>query len=373
MITIKAPERYINEPDILKSAGEYISKLGTNALIVGGKTALKSVGEDFFSSIQRSGIKFRIEEFEGYCTEKNINKFTSIVKETDVDLIIGVGGGRVLDSIKVVGERSNIVIVTVPTIAATCAAWSALSVIYDESGKVIDFNILNTSPKLVLADTKIIANAPVRYFNAGIGDTIVKWYEAAPHFIEGNNDISLRIGLQTAKLALDILYNSSVSAAEEIEKNNVSKEVREVIDAIIILAGLVGSINGGNHRAAIAHAIHNSLTAIPETHESLHGEKVIFGLIVQFVLEGKPEKEIEELITFLNSLDLPVTLEQLGIKEKVSEKISYIANRVNIKAEDLDKLSFDVNSQLIEQAIIKADQFGRSSLGSNQIRHIVQV
>ncbi|MBC2580720.1 aminotransferase class I/II-fold pyridoxal phosphate-dependent enzyme [Clostridium sp. DJ247] len=239
---------------------------------------------------------------------------------------------------------------------------AALASLYDESGKVTDFNILNTSPKLVLADTRIIANAPVRYLNAGIGDTIVKWYEAAPNSIEGNNDISLRIGLQTAKLALDILHNSSVSAAKEIEKNHVNKEVSEVIDAIIILADLVGSINGGNHRAAIAHAIHNSLTAIPETHESLHGEKVIFGLIVQFILEGKLQKEIEELIDFLNLLNLPVTLEQLGIKDSVPEKIANVANGVNIAAEELDKINFEVNSNLIEQAIIKADQLGKSRL-----------
>jgi len=362
MITIKTPERYINEPDILKSAGEYIGKLGNKALIIGGKTALKSVGEEFFSSIQQADIEFKIEEFGDYCSRENIDKFTSIVKETQVDLIIGVGGGRVLDLVKAVGEKSNVAVVTVPTIAATCAAWSALSVIYDESGKVTDFNILNTSPKLVLVDAGIIAKAPVRYLNAGIGDTIVKWYEAAPHIVEGQNDISLNIGLQTAKLALQILYDNSAIAAKEVERNNVNKEVKDVVDAIIILAGLVGSINGGKHRAAIAHAIHDSLTAIPETHGSLHGEKVIFGLIVQFVLEGKSEKEIEELVGFLNLLNLPVTLEQLGIKEEVSEKIFKVASGVNITAEALEGLNFQISNSLIENAIIKADEFGRSSL-----------
>ena len=85
-------------------------------------------------------------------------------------------------------------------------------------------------------------------------------------------------------------------------------------------------------------------------------------MIVQFILEGKPQEEIDNLISFLNALNLPVTLEQLGIKEDVANNISKIANGVELTAEALDKLSFKVNSELIEEAIIKADEFGQDSL-----------
>jgi len=362
MITIKTPNKYINEPDILKSAGEYITKLGKHALIVGGKTALEVVGKEFLNSLKNSDISYVIKIFKGYPTLNAIEEITSLAIEVKADIIIGVGGGRVLDTIKSVGEKSNLPVVTVPTIGATCAAWSSLTVLYDESGKATGYSILETSPKLILADTKIIAEAPVRYLNAGIADTIVKWYEFAPYAEKDYNDFSLKIGLQTSKLALEILERSAINAAKDSEDKKVTEALTEVVDSIIVLAGLVGSISAGNYRAALAHAIHNSLTELPDTHESLHGEKVIFGLIVQFILEGKPQEEIDKLISFLNALNLPVTLEQLGIKGDVANNISKIANGVELTAEALDKLSFKVNSELIEKAITKADKFGQDSL-----------
>jgi len=196
---------------------------------------------------------------------------------------------------------------------------------------------------------------------------VVKWYEAAPHAVEGQNDISLRIGLQTSKLALDILNNSDVSALKKTISNNATQDISEVVDSIIILAGLVGSINGGQHRGAIAHALHDSFTTIPDTRESLHGEKVIFGLIVQFILEKKPEKEIELLISFLNSLNLPVTLSQLGINDDIPNKVATVAKGIDIIEKELDKLNFEVSTNLIEQAIKKADLYGQNSLKSGNI------
>jgi len=364
MISIRTPESYINEDGILKSSGKYIAKLGRNALIVGGKTALSVAGEELYKSLNSSGVSFKIKEFKGYPTERSIEKYTSIARELGVDLIIGVGGGVVLDLVKAVGEKSNVSVVTVPTIAATCAAWSALSVLYDEDGKHKDYLILNNSPKLVLVDTGVISRAPIRYLNAGIGDTVVKWYEASPHAVEGQKDISLRIGLQTSKLALDILNNRDVSTLNNAIGNNATQDISEVVDSIIILAGLVGSINGGQHRGAIAHALHDSFTTIPDTRESLHGEKVIFGLIVQFILEKKTEKEIELIISFMNSLNLPVTLSQLGINDDIPNKVATLAKGIDILEKELDKLNFEVSTNLIEQAIKKADLYGQNSLKS---------
>ena len=58
-------------------------------------------------------------------------------------------------------------IITVPTIASTCAAWTPLSVMYDEHGAVVAEDWLSHSPKAVIADTEVIMKAPVRYLIAG--------------------------------------------------------------------------------------------------------------------------------------------------------------------------------------------------------------
>lgn len=360
MISIKTPEKYISEINVLEHSGKYIEKIGKYALIIGGKTALKSAGEKLTKSLSDKNVKYKIEEFIGYCTYENIDKYVIEVKKIGVDVVIGIGGGRSLDLVKAVGERSNLPVVTVPTIAATCAAWSALSVIYDDEGRHTDYFLLENSPKLILADTRIIYEAPKRYLNAGIGDTLVKWYEAAPHKT-ALKDITIRIGLQTSELALDILKNY-INRIEKSEYIALDEKFQEVVDAIIVLAGLVGSVKGGNHAAAIGHTLHDSLTHVLDTKGTLHGEKVIFGLIVQFILEGKSDEEVEKLVYILNLLNLPVSLEQLGIKENINNKITNISNEINFTVDEVNDLTFSVDKNLIEKAIVKADAIGRKRL-----------
>lgn len=358
MIKIKTPEFYINEPDILKNSGNEIKKFGKKALIIGGKTALNVVGNEFFKSIEDANVEFKIEEFIEYPSENNVEKFSLEVKNINADMIIGIGGGKVLDLVKAVGERSNVIVITVPTIAATCAAWSALTIIYDDEGHYVSNMNLSSSPKLVLADTKILAEAPIRYLKAGIGDTIAKWYESYPYKFKHGNDITLKISMKISKLALEILEENSIRLVNEISLDYKSKYINEVLDSIIMLAGLAGSIKGGNVRPNLAHRIHNALTFIDDTHETIHGEKVSFGLIVQFILEEKSEKELENILEFFNKLDLPITLKQLGIETNVNEKINLVCEKINIKKEHLEKLNFTVNKELIAEAIFKADSLG---------------
>jgi glycerol dehydrogenase len=364
---IKTPEQYINQPDILKSSGESIAKLGGNALIIGGKTALAAVGNEFFNSLKEAAVQFAIEEFQGYCTLEAIEKYTSIAGRIGADLIIGMGGGRVLDLAKAVGAKKQIPVITVPTIAATCAAWSALSIIYDENGRFTGGIQLESSPKMVLADTRIIADAPARYLKAGIGDTLAKWYETLPYAETAEHDLALKIGLQNAELAFNILNNNALQALKDAENKKATRIFREVVDAIIVLAGLVGSISGGTYRAGIAHAINNSLTRIPETHISLHGEKVIFGVIVQLILEGKPSKKIAETVEFVKTLGLPVTLAQLGIDHDLPQRIAEIAGGIEIENEALHQLKFAVTASSVEQAVTQANRLGENNLKYEEI------
>ncbi len=358
---IKTPQQYVNQPDILRSAGSYIAELGKNALLLGGETALAASGKEFFDSLTTAGVEFTIEEFQGYCTQKNINHYAEMGKQIQADIIIGVGGGRVLDLVKAVGDQLDISVITVPAIAATCAAWSALSVLYDEDGRFAGGVILKNCPQLVLADTRIIASAPLRYLRAGIADTLAKWYELAPYYTQAENDVVLKIALQNAKLAWRIINEKATWAMKDATENHVSETFREVVDSIIVLAGLVGSIIEGTYRPALGHEIHNRLTFVPETHKNLHGEKVIFGVFTQLILEGKTPREITEFLVLMNELELPVTLQQLGIQDAI-KTAAEVGRGMKIEAETLNKYPFPVTPHLIEKAILEANRLGEGAL-----------
>ncbi|MBW4084393.1 iron-containing alcohol dehydrogenase family protein [Paenibacillus sp. S150] len=363
MFTVKAPKQYVSGPGVIRRSGELIASIGKHAAIIGGKKALAAAGPELFASLEQAGIGYSIHEFDGYVTARAIQETADAIERRPSEaptLILGVGGGRVLDLTKAVGDKLALQVVTVPTVAATCAAWSALTVLYDEQGVFTRGLELPEAPVLVLADTDILAAAPRRYLASGISDTLVKWYEIAPLITIGQQQLHYRANLATARLALEILEMHAREAYRIAGQGIASPAFKETADAVIFLAGQAGSIVGDVVKANISHAIHNSLTRWEQTHGCLHGEKVAFGLVTQLFLEGKSEAEIRPLVELLHELEQPLTLEQLGLTGGAPGPFAReIARNVNIGRAVAELLPFPVAAAQIEQAILSADRIGR--------------
>lgn len=354
MITVKAPQTYLNEPNLLTHSGPRIAGYGEHAIIIAGPTALEQVKEQFLPALRNAGVHYEIQHFTGHCTIDEINQYTEIVIASEAEVVIAIGGGKVLDLSKAVAEKSQLPIVTIPTIAATCAAWSALTVLYDDEGQGAGYLLLHQSPNLILADTTVLAAAPKRYLAAGIGDTLVKWHEFAVNLNGNAQSLALRSSVSTAKLALTILEEHALDVYQAKGSEQDTRAFIEVTDAIIALAGLVGSIQDGSAHATIAHGLHDSLTRLPQTHNSLHGEKVAFGLLTQWVLEGKEGKELHRLASWLHQLDLPVTLAELGIDGDAEEAANLIAKGLKLREGADQHLAFAVHTEQVA-----ADQLGQ--------------
>lgn len=95
-----------------------------------------------------------------------------------VDAVIAVDAGKCLDTGKCVAFRLNVPVVICPTIASTDAPCSAVSVMYSEDGVQVGPEFFPNSPALVVVDTRIIVNAPIRQLVAGMGDGLATYYEA---------------------------------------------------------------------------------------------------------------------------------------------------------------------------------------------------
>ncbi|UKS28797.1 iron-containing alcohol dehydrogenase family protein [Paenibacillus sp. HWE-109] len=369
MISFKAPNQYWNESHILAKGGALIAPLGQKALIIAGKQALEAISSSsFLLGLQESGITYSIALFSGKVTTTEIQTYRNIAADKEVDVIIGIGGGKSLDISKAVADHLGIPVVAVPTIAATCASWAALSVLYDELGRSSSYRLLKQSPSLVLADLQVLVAAPKRYLASGIGDTLVKWYETVVNHNEEPDGLDIRISIQIAKLALERLQIYAKSAYEAAGTGEVTPAFKEAVDAVIVLAGLAGSAQGNTPRAGIAHGIHNSLTFLPETKDTLHGEKVAFGLLTQVVLEKRAEDEIHRLASLLHQLQLPITLKELGIEQPSAEVAATIAQGVQLREEAISHLSFAVNETLLAQAIQTADQWGQRIAQENYVQ-----
>ncbi|AYO29371.1 iron-containing alcohol dehydrogenase [Biomaibacter acetigenes] len=357
-LVMASPNRYIQEPGILKTAGEHIAPIGRKVLLVGDNTTLSVVEPDLYESLDRTGLEYKKEVFGGEVTDAETQRIAKLAEDESFDVIAGVGGGKAIDTAKAAAAFSNRPLVTIPTIAATCAAWTPLSVFYNEEGAFIRYTVFQNSPRLTLADTRIIAEAPVRYFNAGIADTVVKWYEAEASSANKNKNIPTVAGLSMARLCAETLFEYGIQASHDVEQKKPTEAVQKCIDAIIALSGMVGGLGSDNCRIAAAHAIHNGFCVLEKTHHLFHGEKVAFATIVQLTMEKRSEDEINKLIDFLKGIHQPVTLEDMCEGGFTGEELTRVAEASCVPEESIHNMPFTVTPDMVKDAILEADRLG---------------
>ncbi len=294
-------------------------------------------------------------------TAELVEQTIKLANDADADVIIGIGGGKTLDLAKAASIRQGKPIIIVPTTASTDAPTSSLSVIYNDSGEHVCEYFYDHSPDLLVVDTEIIANAPIRFLVSGMGDALATWIEARANNIEdianwvNANDGGYRktlAGSALAKLCYETLMAKGELAKIAAEQKVITEALEDVIEANILLSGLGFENNG----VAGAHAVGDGITALPEGGKSLHGEKVGFGIIAELVAENAPMEEIEEIIDFNLRVGLPVCLEDLGISNS-DENISVIA-KASLHSNWVRE-PFHVDFPVAFAAIRTADTLGR--------------
>ena len=225
-----------------------------------------------------------------------------------------------MDAAKAVAFYAHMPVIIVPTTASTDAPCSRLSVLYKPNGEFDAYLPLRANPDMVLMDTDIIAHAPVRFLMAGVGDALATYYEAAACVksdaltMPGGHVTKAAFALAT--LCRDTLFEDALKAKAAVENKVTTKSLENIVEANTYLSGLGFESSG----LAAAHAIHDGLTVIPETHKYLHGEKVAFGTITQLVLENRSLEEITKVIKFCKACNLPTSFKDLDM-ENVSDEL----------------------------------------------------
>jgi glycerol dehydrogenase len=346
---LSAPVQYISGPDTLLDCGPFVIKWGKNVLVSGGKKALKSVESKLFPSLETAGIKYEINSFAGECSDENIAIIVRKVQKKDLDAIIGVGGGKSIDTAKRAAEICNVPIICIPTIAATCAAASVLAVIYTAEGVHKKDHYLEKNPNLVLVDTEIIAKAPVEYFESGILDSLSKWYEGKAAFKGiANPDIFASSALKLAELLNEVMEDEAVNAVRAVKQQQVSDAVTKITDLNIYLAAVIQSI-GKKTRGAAAHAIHAGLSVIPQSHVILHGYKVGYGIVTQLFMEKEDFKEIGRVVNFFRKLDLEPSFKGLGLPFE-GDLLRQVAEKA-ILSDPMKNMPFEVYTENVIAAM----------------------
>ena len=361
-----SPSKYVQGAGEMKKLGEYAQKYGKKALVLITESGYKRIEDVLKVGFEGYDIEPVYEYFNRECSKTEINRLVAVMNEKGCDVVIGIGGGKILDTAKAVAYYKEVPVLICPTIASTDAPCSALSVIYTDEGVFEEYLFLPANPNMVLMDTEIIAKSPVRLTVSGMGDALATYFEAracqaseATTCAGGNVTMA---AMSLAKLCFDTLMNEGVKAKLALEAGACTKAVEKVIEANTLLSG-IGFESGG---LAGAHAIHNGFTVLDECHHMYHGEKVAFGTITQLVLEDIPAEELEDIIDWCIELGLPVTLKELGITEVTDEKLMAVATAACAENDTFHNMPFEVTPETVCAAIKAADAYGKYFLGDMQ-------
>lgn len=346
---------YAHSGSLTRLTDFYRDEQLSRAMWVYGERAIAGARPYLPEAFNAPGAKHVL--FRGHCSEEEVNQLAHIAGD-DRAVVIGVGGGALLDTAKALARRLGLPFVAIPTIAATCAAWTPLSVWYNDAGQALHFEIFADANFLVLVEPHIILNAPAEYLLAGIGDTLAKWYEAVVLAPQPENlPLTVRLGINSALAIRDVLLAQSEQALADRQRGELTQPFCDVVEAIIAGGGMVGGLGERYTRVAAAHSVHNGLTVLPQTEKFLHGTKVAYGILVQSALLGQDDV-LAQLNAAYQRFQLPTRLAELDVDINDHDALDRVIAHTLRPVESIHYLPVKLTPATLRAAIEKVEYFG---------------
>ena len=348
------PGRYVQGFDALKRLGPEMLRFGHKGFIICDPYVFEYLLPHFRPEMEKS-VRVQVERFGGECSDEEIERLSGLTSQVDCQVIVGIGGGKTLDTAKALGYELKIPVAVVPTIASTDAPCSSLAVIYSPEGEFERYLRLLKNPDLVLVDTKIVAQAPVRFLVSGMGDALATWFEAEScrrkYACNMAGDVGSMAAYALAHLCYDTLLQYGLTAKLACQAGVVIPALEHIVEANTLLSGL-GFESGG---LATAHSIHNGLTVLKSTHQYYHGEKVAIGTLASLFLTDKPKETIDEVFSFCQSVGLPTSLAQIGLSSISDEQLMRVAEAACADGETIHNEPVPVTSTMVFSALKTVD------------------
>lgn len=268
--------KYFHEKEVLSHLREELRGFSDKALVISGKKAMEALEEqDFRKCLRNAGVSFREEIYVGYPNTEKVEYFSKLAREEGYGVLIGAGGGKIMDLSKAVANQAGLPLLLIPTTAATCAAFTPLSVLYTKEGKYDKAIHFDREVDVVLVDEAIMATQAPRFLAAGMVDAMAKYVEIS-HGVKslerGKVPLQKYLAYRMAEELFTVLEEEGAEACRELREageNNrqaLSKEEMKLGSALqdcvfcnIALTGIVSGMMQGRGQAALGHVLYNLL------------------------------------------------------------------------------------------------------------------
>ncbi len=350
------PGKYIQGEGVLDQLTRWIGVFGKKGLILATRSAKEKVLVPYADDLKNKSIS--VELFSGECCEKELARLAGVISRERVDVLVGMGGGKAIDTAKIAADRAGIPVIIVPTIASTDAPCSGCAVLYTEEGAFDCVHYQKMNPQIVLVDTKVISRAPARFLISGMGDALATWFEARScKRTQSQNEcggLSTLAGLHLARLCYETLLAHGAAAKVAVTRNIVTPALDHIIECNILLSGLGFESSG----LAAAHAVHNGLTVLPETHSFYHGEKVAFGVLTGLALTDAAPEETGTVYAFCENIGLPTVLADIGLAGADSAKLMKAAQKACEPQQSIHHEAEKITPEKVLNAMLAANAIG---------------
>lgn len=348
------PKQYVQREGILAEAGTYLEPFGKRPLVLSDDLVLSIARPILEDALRASGMEPSFALFGEECSYRESSRLEPIAKETNADCIVGMGGGRCIDTARLLADRTNLPLINLPTSAATCSAASSVAVVYDKG--IREATVDGKGAQLVLVDSGIISRAPTRLLASGMADAVAKWYEGRHCYNQMKEyDTAIQTAMNLSVQVKETVLSVGMQANRDVGAGKNSNAVETIIDCNILLPGVISAVGGSKFRVAVPHALLYGMTVIPDIHKNLHGEMVAFGIVAQLCME-KDEKELETILPFFSELGLPLTMNALGIPGVDDPLFQEGLKRTCAQGSSAHNMPFSVNEKMVRQAILEADE-----------------
>lgn len=333
--------------DAYQNISAVCAPFGKKAAIIGGKHALAAAEEKIRRAVKGSDIEITgAYWYGGEASVENIAMLEPQVKEAD--MLFAVGGGKAIDTVKVLAHMTHRPFFTFPTIASTCASCTSLGILYHPDGSLREYSFSKIPPNHIFIDPQIIADAPVKYLWAGMGDTMAKHFECTTSSRGDVPSHSDAMGIALSSMCAEPILRWGQKAMEDCKAHQVTYELTEIILSIIVSTGLVSNFVQVDYTTGLAHAIYNGFTILPSTeeHHHLHGEVVSYGILAMLTIDKKYE-ERDKVLAFNRSIGLPTRLSDIHAKP---EDLPAVAEKA-LQGIDVRKWPYAVTAEMIVNGI----------------------
>ncbi len=353
---VQIPNYSIGSDDVYDDIARFCTPYGRTAAVLGGETALSKARESLAAGIENSGIEVTDWIIYGKeCTFARAEELMSLPAVKEADMLFAVGGGKAIDTVKVMAGKMKKPFFTVPTIAATCAAVTSIAAVYCEDHRFDSMYDAAHPPLHAFINERIIGEAPPEYLWAGIGDSIAKYYESRLSVRNRNILHTNEMGVTISGMCADPLMRNAVKGYKDAQNKLVTEELRETVLNVIVSTGFASIFLDPDYNTAVAHSLTYGLVELPQVEEKhMHGEIVSFGVLVLLMMDGQTDS-FEKVYKFNKKMGLPVCLADLDV---TWEELDTVIKKA-LQTFDLEVLPYKVTEEMYYEALKKTEEYNQ--------------